>query len=91
MECSDASRALWRLLRDECVRRGFESGTVASGGCTDGNFTAAMGIPTLDGVGPVGANSHRLDEYLDLDSVIPAISMVAEACRRAVLGDSEQC
>ncbi len=89
MECSPRSRELWLLLRDECRRQGVDADTVCAGGCTDGNWTAAMGIPTVDGVGPVGANSHRLDEYLDLTSVIPAMRMVAGACRRAVLGDPD--
>ena len=53
-----------------------------AGGCTDGNWTAAMGIPTVDGVGPVGGNSHRPDEYLDLTSVIPAMGMLVETCKR---------
>lgn len=87
MECSAQSRELWGLLREACLGLGVDPDTVCSGGCTDGNWTAAMGIPTVDGVGPVGANSHRLDEYLDLDSVIASIEMVAETCRRAVLGD----
>jgi glutamate carboxypeptidase len=40
-----------------------------SGGGSDGNFTAALGIPTLDGLGPEGAGAHALDERVALDSL----------------------
>jgi glutamate carboxypeptidase len=43
-----------------------------------------MGIPTLDGMGPVGENSHRLDEYMLLDSFIPALTMITALCKRVV-------
>jgi len=41
----------------------------SSGGGSDGNFTAALGIPTLDGLGPEGAGAHALDERVALDSL----------------------
>ncbi|BAT60151.1 carboxypeptidase G2 precursor [Variibacter gotjawalensis] len=39
------------------------------GGGSDGNFTGAMGIPTLDGLGVRGANAHTLEEYIEVESL----------------------
>lgn len=41
----------------------------SAGGGSDANFTGAMGIPTLDGLGVRGANAHTLDEYIEVDSL----------------------
>lgn len=41
----------------------------STGGGSDGNFTAAMGIPTIDGMGPVGGRTHSVDEYMDVKSL----------------------
>ncbi len=48
-----------------------------SGGCADSGFTAAMGCPTLCSVGPVGANAHTAEEYLELDSIVPRAQAMA--------------
>jgi len=45
-------------------RLGFEVGEASTGGGSDGNFTAALGIPTLDGLGAVGDGAHALDEHV---------------------------
>jgi glutamate carboxypeptidase len=42
---------------------------VASGGGSDGNFTAALGVPTLDGLGAVGAGAHTDVEWVSVDSL----------------------
>jgi glutamate carboxypeptidase len=41
----------------------------ATGGASDGNLTSALGIPTLDGLGPVGGNAHGQDEFVDVSSM----------------------
>ncbi|MGU3435003.1 M20 family metallopeptidase [Actinomycetes bacterium M1A6_2h] len=56
---------------------GFTVDHVASGGAADANFAAAKGVPTLDGLGPVGGDDHSEDEWLDLSSVVPRLSMLA--------------
>jgi glutamate carboxypeptidase len=48
---------------------GFELSEGSSGGGSDGNFTSALGIPTLDGLGPRGAGAHADDEHILLDSL----------------------
>ena len=57
-----------------------------SGGCADSGFTAAMGCPTLCGVGPVGGNVHTADEWLDLDSIVPRAQALALAIVRMPVG-----
>ena len=49
----------------------------ASGGGSDGNFTAALGIPTIDGLGPQGANLTARNEYVAVDSLAPRSALLA--------------
>ena len=42
-----------------------------TGGGSDGNFTAALGIPTLDGLGIDGNGAHTLEEYALISSIAP--------------------
>jgi glutamate carboxypeptidase len=48
---------------------GFDIPPQSAGGGSDGNFTGAMGIATLDGLGVQGANAHTLDEHIVIDSL----------------------
>ena len=50
-------------------RLGFSVPAQSSGGGSDGNFTGAMGIPTLDGLGVMGALAHTLEEHIIVDSL----------------------
>lgn len=50
----------------------------AVGGGSDANLTAALGIPTLDGLGPIGAGFHSEEEYLDLASIEPRIALLQQ-------------
>lgn len=58
---------------------------VAVGGASDGNFTAGLGIPTLDGLGAVGGGAHADDEHVLLAQIVPRtrllIELVAEISR----------
>lgn len=49
---------------------GFEIGHASAGGGSDGNFTGAMGVPTLDGLGVEGAGAHTLEEHIVVDSLV---------------------
>nr|WP_328701532.1 M20 family metallopeptidase [Amycolatopsis pittospori] len=49
---------------------------VAVGGGSDGNFTAAIGVPTLDGLGAVGGGAHADHEYLLVDSMVERANLV---------------
>ena len=46
---------------------GFDITEAGTGGGSDGNFTAALGVPTLDGLGAVGDGGHAVHEYVDLE------------------------
>lgn len=48
-----------------------------SGGGSDGNFTAPLGVPTLDGLGPVGGGAHALHEWIELSSLADRMALVA--------------
>ncbi len=56
---------------------GFDISSQSAGGGSDGNFTGAMGIPTLDGLGVQGAGGHTLEEHLLLDSLVPRARLLA--------------
>jgi glutamate carboxypeptidase len=56
---------------------GFEVRDTATGGASDANTTSGMGIPTLDGLGPIGGNDHSPAEYLEVESIVPRTTMLA--------------
>jgi glutamate carboxypeptidase len=56
---------------------GHEFGEAAAGGVSDGSWTASRGIPTLDGLGPVGGADHSPDEYVETASFAPRCGVVA--------------
>jgi glutamate carboxypeptidase len=56
---------------------GFDLKDAATGGASDANTTAGLGVPTLDGLGPVGGGDHAPDEYLELDSIVPRVTLLA--------------
>ncbi len=56
---------------------GFELRDASTGGASDANTTAGEGLPTLDGMGPVGGLDHSPDEYVELDSVVDRVTLLA--------------
>ena len=58
-------------------RLGFALEDTATGGASDANSTAGMGVPSLDGLGPIGGNDHSPEEYLDVDSIVPRTTLFA--------------
>jgi glutamate carboxypeptidase len=62
--------ALYEHARDLAKDLGVELPHGSAGGGSDGNFTGAMGIPTLDGLGARGAGYHTLEEYILVDSLV---------------------
>jgi glutamate carboxypeptidase len=61
--------ALYETASGIARQLGFEIRPQSSGGGSDGNFTGAMGIATLDGLGVQGAGAHTLDEHIQIDSL----------------------
>ena len=64
MEQTPESEALYERAKAIATELGFELGAVRVGGASDGNLTAAAGIPTLDGLGPCGGGAHARNEFL---------------------------
>ena len=61
--------ALYEKARGVAKAMGVELPHGSAGGGSDGNFTGAMGIPTLDGLGVRGADAHTLNEHIEVDSL----------------------
>ena len=56
---------------------GFELNDAATGGASDANTTAGMGVPTIDGLGPIGGLDHSPGEYLEVNSIVPRTALLA--------------
>jgi glutamate carboxypeptidase len=76
-EPSPATMALYERARAIARGLGFELPHGSSGGGSDGNFTGAMGVPTLDGLGVEGAGLHTLGEHIVIDSLVPRGRLLA--------------
>jgi glutamate carboxypeptidase len=77
MERTSAAAALIAEAQGVAHDLGFEVGEAATGGAGDANITAAAGLPTIDGLAPLGGDAHGPDEWLDLDSVVPRTALLA--------------
>jgi glutamate carboxypeptidase len=76
MEKVPGTDALVELSQSIMSELGQDFVEMTSGGGSDGNFTAATGIPTLDSLGPEGQNAHNAEkEYVVLDSVVDRIAL----------------
>jgi glutamate carboxypeptidase len=77
MERTRGTAQLFRKARSLAVELGFELREAATGGASDGNFTSALGIPTLDGMGAVGDGAHARHESIVVEHLAPRIALLA--------------
>ncbi len=77
MEPTPSSRALYEKARVVASGLGFELGSARVGGASDGNLTAAAGITTLDGLGPLGGGAHARGEYVVLSDLPRRAALLA--------------
>jgi glutamate carboxypeptidase len=77
MERSEAMGALFARAREHAAAMGVELREGSTGGGSDGNFTAAMGVPTLDGLGPEGEGAHAAHEHVLTDSFPRRVALLA--------------
>jgi glutamate carboxypeptidase len=77
MEKGEGGARLAALATQVAAELGFELKDASTGGASDANTTSAAGVPTLDGLGPIGGDDHGPNEWLDLSSVVPRISLLA--------------
>jgi glutamate carboxypeptidase len=78
---SPESLALYEHARALAREIGFDPEAGIVGGGSDGNFTGALGVPTLDGLGPEGAGFHTEDEHVLIDSLIPRARLLSGLLR----------
>lgn len=78
MEPTPASRKLFAQVRAVAAEAGLpDLGEGSTGGASDANLVAALGIPTLDGFGPEGGGAHADDEHVLLDSMPGRAALIA--------------
>jgi len=77
MERSPAIAALFEQARGIARTLGLELNEGSTGGGSDGNFTAALGVPTLDGLGVRGGGAHAADEHILIDSLTERAALLA--------------
>lgn len=73
-----AGLALFKKAQAIAQTLGFAVDKIGSGGGSDGNFAAALGVPTLDGLGSLGGGAHALTEYTTLDALPLRAALLAE-------------
>jgi glutamate carboxypeptidase len=86
MERTRATVRLYRQARRLAAELGFALEEASTGGASDGNFTSALGIPTLDGMGPVGEGAHASHESILIEHLAPRTALLAgmlAGCRAA--------
>jgi glutamate carboxypeptidase len=82
MERSAGVMRLFGLAQTVAGELGFALQEGGTGGGSDGNFTAALGVPTLDGLGAVGAGAHALHEHVELASLPVRAALIAGILHR---------
>ncbi|MFI9037542.1 M20/M25/M40 family metallo-hydrolase [Streptomyces sp. NPDC053726] len=77
MEDTPAARTVFARAREAGAELGLDLGAAATGGVGDANTIVGAGVPTLDGLGPVGGGDHSPEEWLDVTTVPPRIALLA--------------
>lgn len=77
MERTDAIAALAARASELAAELGLEMHDAATGGASDANTIAAVGTPVLDALGPVGGDDHAPGEWIDVDTIVPRIAVLA--------------
>jgi len=77
MERKPGTIRLFRQAKALATQMGFTLDEASTGGGSDGNFTAALGIPTLDGMGAVGAGAHAAHEHVVTQHLVERATLLA--------------
>jgi glutamate carboxypeptidase len=78
---------LFRLARKLAKELGVDLEESSTGGGSDGNFTAALGVPTLDGLGAVGEGAHAAHESILEDRIADRIALLARLISDGAIAD----
>jgi glutamate carboxypeptidase len=77
MERKPGTVALYKQARKLAAELGFQLDEASTGGGSDGNFTAELGVPTLDGLGAVGEGAHATHESILIEHLVPRTALLA--------------
>jgi glutamate carboxypeptidase len=77
MERNRGTLALYQKAQAFATDLGFVLDEASTGGASDGNFTAALGVPTLDGLGAVGEGAHAPHESVIIEHLAPRTALLA--------------
>ncbi|QNI36884.1 M20 family metallopeptidase [Edaphobacter albus] len=77
MERKAGTIALFKRAKQLAADLGFDLEEASTGGGSDGNFTAALGIHTLDGMGAIGAGAHAAHEHIVKEHIVPRTALLA--------------
>jgi glutamate carboxypeptidase len=88
LERSSGVIELFNAARSVAAEIGVTLTEGAAGGGSDGNFTAALGVPTLDGIGAIGDGAHALHEHVEIDALVPRAAVIAGLLARLARGGS---
>ena len=84
LERTAAVQGLFRQAKSVAADIGIDLQEGSAGGGSDGNFTAALGVPTLDGFGAIGDGAHALHEHVEIDALVPRAATIAGLLDRLV-------
>lgn len=84
MAKTPAIAAMAQLAIEAARDLGFEVKDAATGGASDANMIAGLGVPVLDGLGPIGGLDHSPQEYIEADSIVPRIALATELIKRVL-------
>jgi glutamate carboxypeptidase len=76
------SEELLHSAQEIAAELGFDLGEGESGGGSDGNITAALGVATLDGLGIPGDGAHAWHEHIEMNALVPRIALLARLIER---------
>ena len=82
MERSAGVAALYALAQAAAAELGQTIAEGGTGGGSDGNFTAALGVPTLDGLGAIGDGAHAAHEHVEIARIVPRTALLAVLLQR---------
>jgi glutamate carboxypeptidase len=85
MERTPGVARLFALAHEVGTALGQTIGEGATGGGSDGNFCAALGVPTLDGLGAIGDGAHALHEHVRVSALVPRATLLAVLLSRLTL------
>ena len=77
MERTEGVAALYGKAREAAARIHWKLDEASTGGASDGNFTAALGVPTLDGLGAVGEGAHAFNESVIIEELPRRAALIA--------------